>query len=730
MNVSKNVIINKMIEDGGLGYFLKSTPFPEGNEYNYDDELKEDFFWKYLYSEQEKTRKKFEEVRANIENKMKKTIILLGYQGCGKTTFVNALKRNIDAEIDIAEMDTDLSNPPLEPFVEKYANILHQRFIKSNSEELKKYYELYEANKEIIFQCFGADNRIGKLMNDYRYVFLSKTNIDTKKNFLTNISRLFFGQILCLIILWDIMKFTVAKQIYNKVYCMDNVDILVSTNNIESFFDQYFKYVRSIDKVIQKLSIKTIADRKLTYSSTFTFIICTRESTWSKIISGHLNDSVFDTTDPIDISEAYYKAYIIDRRTNYILSKRDDFSPVFVEKNHKIKEVFRELREQKNRNRNIFDLFNNDYRRCVTCINRLLKEKEDIFLEYFNMKKLCDQNMKQFLMYGARGIIYRGIWDIFKKQDLFEKIGVLDVDINSVAFSNSRLILTYLSKYTSSNIDNSNISLTNMYKDFKGVISKREINRCLCNMYNIRKGTSWNHLVSFTNINIGEDDELNCMILEKCDEQSLDILPIKVYITRAGEEYLDLMTTHFEFFSCRVKKKNENIYPLFHSKNKTKFLINKEVKYRFQITIENVIDIIRNCAQKLHNFYEECMFKKYKNKERYLESHFNYQPSNGNRVFHGERIIHTHIRYLDDFRLYMMLDDNIEIDEKVKINRILVGYIEEYIKIGEKYTNILSNTSVEILFPDFKNAIKTITISKFTDFVTEINEVSQVCDLF
>lgn len=87
---------------------------------------------------------------------------------------------------------------------------------------------------------------------------------------------------------------------------------------------------------------------------------------------------------------------------------------------------------------------------------------------------------------------------------------------------------------------------------------------------------------------------------------------------------------------------------------------------------------------------------------------------------HSERIIHTHIRYVDNFRLYILRNTE-DSDEKIKLNKILIGYISQYIQIGEKYPNTLTEISTEKLFPVFKDKIDIIINSEYEDFETTIN---------
>lgn len=145
--------------------------------------------------------------------------------------------------------------------------------------------------------------------------------------------------------------------------------------------------------------------------------------------------------------------------------------------------------------------------------------------------------------------------------------------------------------------------------------------------------------------------------------------------------------------------------------------INPNYQYNFEETISLVFLIIKKCCKRMAEYYENVMNSRFENQEEYLQSHYTYYEAN---VLHGERIIHTHIRYIDTYRLFVLreLSDN---NEKTNINKLLVTAIKNYINIGEKYPKDLTPMSTKNLFPIFKEKIKTITLSEFKDFETRID---------
>lgn len=654
------------------------------------------------------------EIKSSFKNNRHKNILLIGNQGCGKTTFVHHLERECsDYEFVFFDFDEDTSNPTLNEYIEKLSWHLHS-LLKSNDAINKLFHNLFLKNKNLIDAKINAGNKINNFFDDFRKIFLDNDDIRARENFIKIINALFFNQILSLIILWYVCKFaydyknnTVSKKM---IFCLDNLDVLVNKEIIENFFKEYFLFVRNIDSIIQNLDDEYVTRESVTYNSLFVFVLSCRQHTWARVKEHYPQDNSFIQISTLErnITDAFDKRNILERRKQYI-SDNSTFYNELIDTIEKTQAVLADMDATEKYHHNIYDLFDDDYRQCNITFDQILSDCPDLFDEYSRVRKKIGKSS----LYGARGIIYKALFDKFKQTGIFDNIGVLDMSADKPLVSNARMILNYLNYYTySTNRNNQKyVTFEKIVDAFKGgVISKEEINNALCAMFNLGYDSLWNELIAFKEIH---SEKLN------------DCSGLEVFITKAGHEYLSLIATHFEFFNTRVTKKRVADIPLFSEMSIMKYSGNKDYQYFFEETISLVLEIVKKCCERMSEYYATIMEKKFCGQDGYLDSHYVYSDAN---VLHGERILHTHIRYIDTYRLFILREIS-NPNEKRTINELLVKFIERYIEAGEDNPAILTQTSTDNLFPAFKSQIKIIRNSNFEDFKTKIDVVRTRMDI-
>lgn len=707
MRVNENEVekLEERIKNGTALYYYRATPFSEHGEFNYNGALKDDFFFKNMFSSQGKCNEYISQIKKGLKNDRYKSIVLIGNQGCGKSTFVHKLETECsEYKFQFFDFDKDLSNTSLSEYIEKMSYYLLELL---KSDEGKKqvnavFYNLFYTNRGLLERKINAGNKITEFFLKFKEVFIDRGNDTVEQGeFINTINDLFFNQILSLIILWYLSEFKIKfennEEVKKIVFCLDNLDVLVNEEIVNKFFKEYIIFVRNIDSIIQNLSGIFLEKGNITYNTLFVFIFCCRQNTWARVREHYRQNNAFlqISSKEINITDAFEKREILKRREKYII-KHANYYGELKDNITKARIVLSDMDKTEQYNHNIYDLFNDDYRQCTITFEEILEKNPNLFDEYIKIKNKMGNSNK--FLYGARGIIYKALFDKFKEKGIFNAIGVLEINATRPLVSNARMILNYLNHYKNTQ---PYIAFEEIVDAFDGIIGKEQINNSLRAMFRLGDDSQWNELIIFNEIN---------------SETIMDCSGMEIRITKAGHEYLSLIATHFEFFNIRVKRKRTTNIPLFSEQSMEKSK-NSSYEYNFQETISLVLEIVEKCSKRMSTYYDTIMKKAYSSKEEYLDSPYVYYESG---VLHGERIIHTHIRYIDTYRLFI-LSQIANKQERKKVNEILVKYIEKYIQIGETYPDILTNKSTEELFPDFKEKIELIRGSEFEDCKTAIN---------
>lgn len=697
--------LKEMIKNGSALYYYRATPFTEHGEFNYNGVLKDEFFFENMFSNQGKCDRYICDIKKSLQNHSHKSILLIGNQGCGKTTFVHYLSRECSKyEFIFFDFDANTSNPTLEEYIERLSIYLLE-LLKSGKEINKVFYNLFIKNKYLINQKINANNNINNFFEEFKKTFINDEIESNRDDFIKIINTLYFNQILSLIILWHLSRFSIMhkpqKEMKKIVFCLDNLDVLVNKEIIEKFFREYFRFVRNVDSIIQKLDETFIKQQNITYNKLFAFVFCCRQHTWARVKEHYRQDNNFVQISTLErnVSDAFDKRDIVECRNQYILDNQVFYGD-FIDTVERTKSVLADMDNTEKYQHNIYDLFDDDYRQCNITFEKLLEDNPNLFKEYSKLKKKLGKIGGS--LYGARGIIYKALFDKFKQCGIFDDIGVLVLDerAKKPLVSNARMILNYLNVHTySPNKNNQKFVVFEKVVDaFEGIIDKEDIDNALRAMFRLGYDSPWNELIAFNEIH---------------SEEVVDCSGLEVFITKAGHEYLSLIATHFEFFNARISKKRTINIPLF---SESSIQSSEKYKYNFQETINLVMEAVRGCCSRMSEYYTTVMKDRFGSKEEYLQSDYVYSDAN---VLHGERIIHTHIRYIDTYRLFV-LNDIVDPVERKGVNKILVEFIEEYIKIGEKYPLVLTQISIDTLIPGFKEKIKIVRDSDFEDFTTKI----------
>lgn len=206
-----------------------------------------------------------------------------------------------------------------------------------------------------------------------------------------------------------------------------------------------------------------------------------------------------------------------------------------------------------------------------------------------------------------------------------------------------------------------------------------------------------------------------------------------IQITETGLYFLDDVITHFEYFSYIFATTN---YPyLFDEKNS----IYRNGKFVFEKVIEGAMRNVKQRCSSATKFYKNVFKKKLGYDDHgFLKSPFAFRKFDekddiSNYMFHTERIIYSHIDYLDVYRRYVinLIDKTRQCEDekllRVKANEKIIGYIKDYMDMFAYYDTENKNEAVQfseqtnVLCEYFDCCIEEIEKSEYEDFHTPIN---------
>lgn len=299
---------------------------------------------------------------------------------------------------------------------------------------------------------------------------------------------------------------------------------------------------------------------------------------------------------------------------------------------------------------------------------------------------------------------------------------------NSVSVA--RMILSLLSNRTETRCDNGHngISITDILEHFDGILDVEDIIESLWNMYDLKDSPKWTHLVSFSQIVTKDEWARSSVPLEGiADFVLLDYDKTFVHYSCAGKIYLELVSSHFEFFSTRCYPNNPK--PALFCKSNWE--VGKNSEYIFLDIIRTIRSQVAECCDTLRSINIDICNKRFNMNNPYNSpeslDYFNspfvalYKDIRSNYSFHQyheSRIINAHIGYIDSFRLYILNSSEFPDEKKSQVNSLLLKEIEEYVGLLK---SIPANKKTEDeLLPYYKTMLEN-AMGNLNDFSISIN---------
>lgn len=721
------------LASASLKQFLVSTPYSSGNKSFLDRSINDEIFYSNLYCKSEMAESICKQIMERSNNGNTKNIILPGYKGCGKTTFVHYFMRTVPDRTLLLNFDDYVNRGDgkeiktivlLDVFRKLTDDVFDEKGI-----ICKKMYHMYALNhnKSFFSRYIDSDNSFKEFFEIIKKA--DNLQFDAMDDFADEklkptLNKMQVHQLLIILIWYDLAN-RIIKGLKSKCYVIfDNLDVIDNTVELEQFTKDISAFRNNIGYILDNISYEGLTKVGYNAFQDYTIIFCMRETTKAEFIE-HFNDRGEEFYIVDNVSSIYDKEKIVQARYNYLSkSNRKDLE-------HLKQDVWviKSLLEDSYVKEVLIKLFNYDYRTSVNVLTELEGGSKHILQKCIDLKK--DYRDMEWSSFGSRCILFRKIFDLFKNNYYFEKIKEseysLKYDDSIMAINITRLILLYLKNsqtlyLDAETVETQTVSLYELFDDFSKYCDKEGvIINSIWNMYELRNQSFWNHLVTFDGMkNISLNTLEEQMKQYKEGDRSYKHYG-RIRITSGGRAYLEYVVIHYEYFAMRLNT----------TLNKSLFLYNKQEISNIN-NVERVLDgvfqEVVKCIKKVSLFYKVVFEGKNQfTHEDFLGSKFAWHKIQENTnivnsMFHGERIMHSHIGYLNAFRKYAfhILDD--EKEEKRKINILVLKYIKKYIKMfnGESRIALCSEMS-NTLVRYYNRCIKKIYESDYYDFQTDIN---------
>lgn len=717
INPNKKREFDSVLKHTSLKNFLKASAYASGERSPLEKRLSGDVYYRYLYANSEDADNYVNDIMNRIQYDDARNIVLSGYKGCGKTTFIHYLIRQMSIRRIVLNFDVlvDYGSEIKTVLVQYAFDQIFDDIIIKNSEITEKFLEIYMESENLrsFGRCFDIDNKFLYLFRKLIYAKDKSKEWNEKQyseKYLIEDVKIYLGEfdvnrLMILIVMWD-TAYRIRLNCENEcLIIFDNIDTIYNTTRLPEFIQQIALFRNNIDRIFEALRFQgeSMGDPSQDYICVFVM----RETTKAEFADHFLDQKVSLYVPRKSMSFLYDMLSIVHKRKDYLRLLKEENAEIDSHCLQLLNETQRLeiLLDDPYVRTDVLGLFNHDFRTSFEVLAELNFMDEKFYQSCDNLRRLDKDN--SWSKYGSRCILFREIYNLLGETGYFEYMKRSEFQITvgdkTYAANLDRIILLYLSN--SQNIYAADeerelefVELNTLFRDLLRFCNNdTAIVNSIWDMYEMRRKQYWNHLVTFDEMRDVTRDELMRQI--DCTKKGEQIKYGKIRITTAGRNYLEIMLPHFEYFAARVYGKMKP--SLFSFTAEELMDINNVTSYIREVRNEAVI-----CCSRLMVFYQEVFapiidFQG----ENFLKSKFAWHKLTESqtliRMFHCERIVHSQIGYLDAVRMYAFYRlDEIE-------NR---GYVNKNVDITVSIKEAAKLCGESLLFKD--TALKRNDVNK------------------
>ena len=649
----------------------------------------------------------------NTENSL--VIFIEGYAGCGKSTFVQHL---LSQQLDTYNYDYHYYNYDIGAY---YDNKDSHRITGAIRECF-----IQQLLKCILINEVSIIKKFVSLLAQYEVKYLDTTldiynefvNTETFKESLLQLYKekdeasfrsvmhkqlkcFSCEQILALDYLFRLSKYIESDNHNNSLLyiCYDNMDSIENFDELNVFDNTLVSLRKNIDEYINQTS-KNYYGMPM---PRFIIMATYRKITAAKVDLSAYSERMDDQSEYnqyiqyIDASHVYSYYNIIDSREKYFsdyIRRRKLEGQALLNKLNTVNE----LTNAEFIHNRYAGLWNNNYRTCSTIMDRIFQSytSEAEICKSLICKKIDGYDEKSSTYFGASAIFFSLVCKIFNQGGLWgqEHMNLVPLNVTkenkniSELTSLSRLILTYVSNIRDSQGKRRPVSTLEIFQEFDDLFTADDICRCLSNMLARDKTDTWRRPIYYHRNALNDDENIEIALkrqwrASKQDESNPVSAYTELLLCECGYAYIERLMAEFEFFSNRISNSNKCLYLLTNI---------SEIEH----IIDGVYEAVQNCCQDMINFSQIYMAKKeILDYNQYIKLPIHPRTRFGKSQLHTERIIFSHISYLDHCRAYF-IDQAKSLDDKKKINEMFVDKIDKYLGLYINYIQPINTSRTKV----------------------------------
>ncbi len=667
----------EVAKDTDISHLMTATPFSAFARADYGSRLKPWMFREYFYVD-EGLRDSERAICRTLYDDTRNLVLISGYQGCGKTVFAHYLVEDflvgggarwrtsssfIDFEIERDDGRWGKFKSAIVSFIKRYVFALDQEDLGARDGELVFRRDSFRS----LFE--SAQNRIESVQGGYAFAkfaiaysdLADKPSLKAKANLVALCEEMEIHDLLFTICLCRLSyEANGGDARFCWVLVFDNLDDVIDEKKISEFISEFMSFVKigsRIFNALRDIAIDGFDLVDIDFYRNFAFIFCLRDTNAAKF-SAHVRDRRFYY--PCDISKRISRERIIEKRLNFLGECDLSESENLVDQ----RDLYGKLLGDKYFFKRVYPLFNNNQRKVSAVL-------QDIFLgagvdakaaalagEYQHLRAFGEDLGKVSpdeggsVTFGAHGILMRLLIDMFRDEGYLKQIGGMSREV-----SVPRLILTQLFDKCPVHCENgvpneAKMTLTEVWESLErlGIIKKRAVAEHIKAMHALFESEMWSHLLEI-------DTELE-LTASELEAELMGTSPAQrdtnLYITCAGRVFVQVVSSHFEYFAARYALGSA---PLFSADN----LSESVDGLRLSSLLDCVYQSVVACAERIAD-NDRVIAEKYFDGDwgEFCSSEYLFRSPEGGgdprakRQTHTERIIASHIAYIDAYRVFLL----------------------------------------------------------------------------